>query len=54
MYAPDLPDPWMIDELEKMRRDRWEERPAVELPLPPPMSRREERSTPRTVIVIEL
>ena len=57
MYAPHLPEPWMIAEIEKMRREsERDDRPALELPLPPPMRRPEaEESEPRsTVIVIEL
>jgi hypothetical protein len=60
MYPPNLPEPWMIAELEKMRRERElsDERPALELPLPmPPMSRPgqlDDRGSARTVIVIEL
>jgi hypothetical protein len=61
MYAPNLPDPWMIDELEKVRRNREsrDERPALELPLPlpPPPNRpsdSSDRGSARTVIVIEL
>lgn len=60
MYAPNLPEPWMIAELEKVRRNQEsrDERPSLELPLPmPPPSRPSEsndRGSPRTVIVIEL
>jgi hypothetical protein len=60
MYAPNLPEPWMIAELEKVRRNREsrDERPALELPLPPPPPNRpsdsSDRGSARTVIVIEL
>jgi hypothetical protein len=59
MYAPNLPEPWMIAELEKVRRNREsrDERPALELPLPPPPNRpsdSSDRGSARTVIVIEL
>lgn len=60
MYAPNLPEPWMIAELENLRRIRESdgERPRLELPLPPPppppAPRESDERAPRTVIVIEL
>lgn len=64
MYAPNLPEPWMIAELEKVRRNQEsrDERPSLELPLPMPPpapspnrpSDSSDRGSGRTVIVIEL
>jgi hypothetical protein len=58
MYAAKLPEPWMIAEIERMRRDNErDDRPALELPLPPPTRRPEMDDSDRrggTVIVIEL
>lgn len=58
MHAPDLPEPWIIAELERQRRIReWQrdDRPCLELPLPPPPRRGEHEQEPvRTVIVIDL
>jgi hypothetical protein len=57
MFAPNLPEPWVIAEVERQRRiesDR-DDRPSLELPLPPPPRRdAPETSTGRTVIVIDL
>lgn len=52
------PPTWMIDELERSRREREEqERPQLWIEVPEPVSRRserEEREAPREPIVIEL
>lgn len=48
-----LPPPWMIREIEKSRRAP-EQHPQLDLPEPPPPSRREPVHEPRRVIVIEL
>jgi hypothetical protein len=57
MYAPNLPEPWVIAELERRRRiesDR-DDRPSLELPLPPPPRRdAPETGTGGTVVVIDL
>lgn len=58
MYATkNVPEPWQIAELERLRRIRdseWGER--AELPLPPPVParEREEERPGSTVIVIDL
>ncbi len=31
-----VPEPWMIDGLEKLRREQSRERPRAEMPAPPP------------------
>lgn len=53
-----MPPPWMIDELEKSRREREDaERPQlwIEQPLPAPArDERSQRDAPREPIVIEL
>ena len=57
MYAPNLPEPWVIAEVERQRRSEWDrdERPSLELPLPPPPRREApETGTGRTVVVIDL
>lgn len=63
MYAQNLPEPWEIDELERMHRIRdaeLGERAGIPLypPEPPPISDRsrdaDERGTGKRVIVIEL
>jgi hypothetical protein len=56
MYATHLPDPWVIAELERLRRERHEdERPRLELPLPNHPARDvPEQSDAPSVIVIEL
>ncbi len=57
MYAPDLPEPWVIAEVERQRRSEShpDGRPFLELPLPPPPRRdAPETGTGRTVIVIDL
>jgi hypothetical protein len=61
MYASSLPEPWIIAERERQRRIRdleRDDRPFLELPLPPPPRPDEpdepDADTRRTVIVIEL
>jgi hypothetical protein len=53
-----IPPTWMIEELERRRREREElERPQLWIDLPEPSSRpddRREREAPREPIVIEL
>ncbi len=49
-----IPPPWVIEEIERLRRERAEsERPRLELPLPPSLpAAPDEQHTSRTVIVI--
>jgi hypothetical protein len=57
MYAPNLPEPWVIAEVERQRRSESHRdgRPSLELPLPPPPRRdAPETGTGRTVVVIDL
>ncbi len=59
MYAPNLPEPWMIAELEKLRRVRESEagegaRLPLHPPPPPPARRDDEPPAGSRVIIIEL
>ncbi len=57
MYAPNPPEPWVIAEVERQRRNESnrDERPSLELPLPPPPRRdAPETGTCDTVVVIDL
>ena len=61
MYAPNLPEPWMIAELERLRRVREAEagesaRIPLYPPAPPPPARRDdgEPDTGRRVVIIQL
>ena len=57
MHAPNLPEPWVIAEVERQRRTReshCDDRPSLELLPPPPPRDAPEEGTGRTVIVIEL
>ncbi len=51
-----IPHPWVIEEIERLRRKRAErERPRLELPLPPSLPPTpDEQRTSRSVIVIHL
>jgi hypothetical protein len=58
MKASNLPEPWIIVELERQRRiqeSQRDDRPSLELPLPPlPYWDPPKRGTGRTVIVVDL
>jgi hypothetical protein len=57
MYAPNLPEPWAIAEVERHRRSEShrDDRPSLELPLPPPPRQDAPGTgTGRTVVVIDM
>lgn len=50
----DVPEPHVIDELEKLKREEFEQRPFLEVPAPELLPKKEEKKSDRGVIHIQI